>query len=461
MSSSETSAATKPTKIPKKTPAVSSSKEEKRNPFDNISSSSNATQELVLEDDHGNSDDSDMDAADAAAIHWSMGDLHFEDLSLVDPGEDAPILFAPSIAAQQFIPQKSFKVYLAWYNKYRQYVQDSNFDQGTWHSFLNFFKALTLEKTSAGELRYAPSTLWQAYGALNKISQTEYNFNFNDNREIKQFLKQNSKKHVPKQSETFETAHVNRFLNHREDSTVLLMKTALVVGIYAGARPDELTKFGVKDFKTLENGDVEGTFNEESKTRPAGVDKFILPDDPGNFNSPAKVFSRYKQAACLDELGGRFFRSVDAKTNNFCARVVGKNTLSLFPRFIAKLLGLENWETFTGACYRRTGATLLAGTGASITQMKKFGRWQSSTVAERYVNNNLRTRTDLSKSIYASCGSSSSSSSQPPAPPPPPAVMLPEPVKEFPMAQIPHYMQLDPERENAASKRTIHLTLNF
>ena len=45
--------------------------------------------------------------------------------------------------------------------------------------------------------------------------------------------------------------------------------------------------------------------------------------------------------------------------------------------------------SLTTHSFRRSGATALANAGASLIQLKRAGRWQSSTVAEGYIEHCL------------------------------------------------------------------------
>lgn len=68
---------------------------------------------------------------------------------------------------------------------------------------------------------------------------------------------------------------------------------------------------------------------------------------------------------------------------------IGKNTFGQLPRKIAEYLRLPDANLYTGHCFRRTSAFLLADSGASIDLLKRHGGWKSSTVAEGYVENLL------------------------------------------------------------------------
>lgn len=77
---------------------------------------------------------------------------------------------------------------------------------------------------------------------------------------------------------------------------------------------------------------------------------------------------------------------------------IGHNTLSQFPKKIAAFLKL-NTEGFTGHCFRRTAATLLANNGGDLMQIKRLGGWKSSTVAEGYIDSSASTQVNTANLI--------------------------------------------------------------
>lgn len=69
--------------------------------------------------------------------------------------------------------------------------------------------------------------------------------------------------------------------------------------------------------------------------------------------------------------------------NGKCQRqVIGRNKISEIPQAIASYLNLPNSKLYTGHCFRRTGATLLANSGASTTMLKQLGGWKSTGIAQ-------------------------------------------------------------------------------
>lgn len=69
------------------------------------------------------------------------------------------------------------------------------------------------------------------------------------------------------------------------------------------------------------------------------------------------------------------------------------------PRRIAEFLKLDNSDLYTGHCFRRTSATLLADSGADITVLKRHGGWKSNSVAEGYVESSLQNKKKIAANI--------------------------------------------------------------
>lgn len=83
-----------------------------------------------------------------------------------------------------------------------------------------------------------------------------------------------------------------------------------------------------------------------------------------------------------------------------CTRqVIGKNKIGETPQAIALFLGLPDPKTYTGHCFRRTSATLLCDSGASVQNLKQLGGWRSETVALGYVENSMHGKQKLFNGI--------------------------------------------------------------
>jgi hypothetical protein len=63
---------------------------------------------------------------------------------------------------------------------------------------------------------------------------------------------------------------------------------------------------------------------------------------------------------------------------------------------------LPNPELFTGHCFGRTGATILADAGGDTLTVKNFGGWKSTQVMETYVEELLDKKEKIGNTILIS-----------------------------------------------------------
>lgn len=103
-----------------------------------------------------------------------------------------------------------------------------------------------------------------------------------------------------------------------------------------------------------------------------------------------------------------FFRKY---SNGKCTKQnVGINTLGNVPSQIATYLGLPDAKTYTGHCFRRTSATILVDAGGDLLDLKRHGGWQSSAVAEGYVDNSMSSKAKNSTKITSAIAGNSKDS---------------------------------------------------
>ncbi|KAJ8979071.1 hypothetical protein NQ317_011472 [Molorchus minor] len=98
-------------------------------------------------------------------------------------------------------------------------------------------------------------------------------------------------------------------------------------------------------------------------------------------------------------------------TSNKCTvQPVGINIFGKMPTDIARFLKLPNSELYTGHCFRRTSASLLADSGANLCAIKRHGGWKSSSVAEGYLEDSLENKKRIACHILPNnCPSSNNS----------------------------------------------------
>ena len=96
----------------------------------------------------------------------------------------------------------------------------------------------------------------------------------------------------------------------------------------------------------------------------------------------------------------------------------GHNSIAQFPKKIATYLNLNNVNTYTGHCFRRTAATLVADNGGDILDVKKLGGWKSRTLAEGYVDTSLNSRIKIANMLSTKSTENSSCIDNPDLPGP-------------------------------------------
>jgi integrase len=124
---------------------------------------------------------------------------------------------------------------------------------------------------------------------------------------------------------------------------------------------------------------------------------FIVQNTQSNTVDFMALCRKYMALRSKDTPHERFF--VQYRGNKCTIQPVGKNTLGSLPKKIAAFLNLPNPSLYTGHCFRRTSASLLSDSGATVDVLKRHGGWKSSTVAEGYVENSVSNKKKIADSI--------------------------------------------------------------
>jgi integrase len=86
--------------------------------------------------------------------------------------------------------------------------------------------------------------------------------------------------------------------------------------------------------------------------------------------------------------------------NGTCLRQnIGRHKIAAMPKQIAEYLNLPNPESYTGHCFRRSSATLLADSEANLTTIKRHEGWKSDRVAEGYIEESLENKSEITSNI--------------------------------------------------------------
>lgn len=130
-------------------------------------------------------------------------------------------------------------------------------------------------------------------------------------------------------------------------------------GVCGALRCDELTNLRFKDIEDL--GNMYVVTISDTKTY---IDRqFII---GSQFHG---IVQKYIQLRPAENFTDRFFISY---SKGKCTRqVIGKNKIGEVPKLIASYLNLSDPKSYTGHCFRRSAATLLSDSGASVQSLKR------------------------------------------------------------------------------------------
>ena len=100
----------------------------------------------------------------------------------------------------------------------------------------------------------------------------------------------------------------------------------------------------------------------------------------------ASLYFDYKaKTVGLDAASGAIFWQ--ERRGKVHRQTLGRSWFLKYPKTMARWLGKENPDSYSGHSICHTGATIQANAGATISELKRYGHWKSSAVADSYVEN--------------------------------------------------------------------------
>lgn len=142
------------------------------------------------------------------------------------------------------------------------------------------------------------------------------------------------------------------------------------------------------------------------------VRQFVLAAGEESGVNLIDIFKRYVSLRPAGAPANRLF--IGFRLGKCTKQPIGLHTIGSYPQRIATYLKLPNPKEYTGHCFRRSSASLLADTGVNITVLKQHGGWKSDKVAYEYIENSLNQKRQIAASIMGSdtgpCSSSDATS---------------------------------------------------
>lgn len=302
-----------------------------------------------------------------------------QEIQEIDPLKD--IEEAANRATLDLLPRKSRIQYEIAHNKFIKWCENKGVS-GKYSE--NIFLAYFEEKAKV----WKSSSLWSHYSMIKAMLRVNNDVDISKHFKLIAYLKRQGEGYQAKKSKIFTRDQIEQFLKCAPDDEYLLMKVATIVGVFGACRREELCQLTLDNVEDMETSLVIKISDTKTKV-PRNftiVEKFYL-----------DFYRKYTDLRPADVVHRRLFlKYVKGK----CTRnPVGINTFGKFPAAIARFLQLPNSTLYTGHCFRRSSASLLADAGANLTTIKRHGGWKSSTVAEGYIVDSLENKNSIARKL--------------------------------------------------------------
>ncbi|XP_039439555.1 uncharacterized protein LOC120420554 [Culex pipiens pallens] len=275
---------------------------------------------------------------------------------------------AAEAAMNGLLSEKSKALYEAAYKTFQDW-QAKNRVQATDEKCLLAYFSQELKDKS-------PPTKWSLYSMLRTMINVKIGIDISGFMNLKSFLKRKSDGYRPKKTKIFTKEHIFKFLKEAEDSVHLATKVALIIGVYGACWREKIMKLSLDDIEDLKDSIKITIPNTKTKI----MRQFIVTKGEAPGVDMVKLFRLYAEKRAAGTGHSRFF--VSYRFGKCTKQAMGINTIAKLPRIIAEHLKLPSPELYTGHCFRRSSASLLADSGVDISVLKRHGGWKSSSVAE-------------------------------------------------------------------------------
>ncbi|KAJ3644169.1 hypothetical protein Zmor_026841 [Zophobas morio] len=219
--------------------------------------------------------------------------------------------------------------------------------------------------------KLSPCSLWPEYSMLKATLKAKENIDIEKFGAVISYIKKLNVGYRGKKSNVLTREEIKTFLQEADDGEYLFEKVALIFGIAGACRKAELCAMRFDDIQDC--GNVLNIVIPDSKTHEER--RFGVVNEGFGVNT-IDLYRRY--VALLP-------------TNS----PLRNNTFGKIPRKIATFLKLENPAKYTGHSFRRSSATLLVNAGGDITSLKRHSGWESTKVAESYIQESFGERVKI------------------------------------------------------------------
>jgi integrase len=166
----------------------------------------------------------------------------------------------------------------------------------------------------------------------------------------------------------------------------------LIFGIFGACRREEITNLMRRDVQ--DKGEFILITLPNTKTKITR--EFAITDGNVQGISCLDLFRKYMDLRPSQTKHDRFFLTY--RGGKCTQQPVRVNTIGGIPKKIATALGLSEPANYTGHCFRRSSASLLADAGADMHTLKRHGGWKSDNVTEKIIATKIMGSSDTLRS---------------------------------------------------------------
>ncbi|XP_063366711.1 uncharacterized protein LOC134655188 [Cydia amplana] len=252
------------------------------------------------------------------------------------------------------LPEKSREIYFRAYNNFNKWRVENGVYALSETVLLSYFMHLSQTKQ--------PPTMWSIYSMLKATMNIKDDMHIENYSELITFLKGMQVGHNPKKSKMFTFSDIDKFINEAPDIIYLGAKVILIIGINGGCRTNELMSLNVDGIeKHSETLLLIKLPNSKTSTNRS----FVVREEY------VKIVEQYQCLRPPNAKSDRFF--LQYHKGKCSGQPMGRNKIGGIPRDIATYLKLPNPQDYTGHCFKRTSASLLADSGADLSSLKGDG----------------------------------------------------------------------------------------
>ena len=163
------------------------------------------------------------------------------------------------------------------------------------------------------------------------------------------------------------------------ENNILFYKVILIIGVCGGLSSNELFNLKLSNVIKIDEG-YKISFGKKDNFK-------ILYDGCGSL---ASYIDKYLSLYEFDEneKENQFFKKWCAKSSLY-SKIATMDDIRTSPSKIANILDLHDSNSFSPDCFRRTAIVLQFQAGATISDIKRFGRWETKKDAGDYVQESL------------------------------------------------------------------------